>query len=276
VAFLVHLPVDVMVTDPQGRRIGYEPVGGQVINEIPGAYYTGNSGDVEFILIGKEGEGDFTITTTGTGSGDYAVSVHHVDDIDIYPVGVMSGMTQPGQVATGMIKVRDTLMVLEAEQFTSNINRNGQAWSLLSHLEGYTGTGYLRAKPDRGALSAETETNTAPELQYEVTFGITGTYYIWLRGAGADGAGDSVYVTVARQGEPPVTPLPISGFLPRQWGWSSQSLSGTPTILTIDTPGTYTLYLWPREDGVSVDRVVLTNNAFFAPVGIGPSENEEP
>ncbi len=49
-AFLVHSPVDLMVIDSQGWRIGYDPVSGQVINEIPGDYYTGNSSNVEFIL----------------------------------------------------------------------------------------------------------------------------------------------------------------------------------------------------------------------------------
>jgi hypothetical protein len=275
-AFLVHSPVDVMVTDSQGRRIGYDPASGHVINEIPGGYYTGNSSDVEFIMIGQEEDNDtFTVTTTGTDSGEYAISIHHVDDNHIYPVGLVQGTAQPDQVATDVVELKDTQLTLEAEDFVDNLAGNGQSWSLQSELGHYTGSGYLKVTPDRDVLYSETELTTAPELQYTLTFDTIGTYYIWLRGAGANAAGDSVYAALAKQGESSTPSLPISGFLPRRWSWSNQTTSGTPAVVTVDTVGTYTLSIWPREDGVHLDRVLITNNELYRPVDVGPDVSGE-
>jgi hypothetical protein len=276
VAFLVHLPVDVMVTDPQGRRIGYDPVSGQAINEIPGGYYTGSSSDVEFIMIGQEGNDDtFTITTTGTDSGDYAISIHHVDDNHIYPVGLVQGTAQPGQVATSVVGLKDTQLTLEAEDFAGNLAGNGQSWSLRSELGNYTSSGYLKVIPDRDVLYSETELDTVPELQYTLTFDTIGTYYVWLRGARANAAGDSVYIALAKQGESPIPSPPVSGFLPHQWSWSNQTSSGTPAVVTVDTMGTYTLSVWPREDGVQLDRILITDNELYRPVDVGPDVSGE-
>ncbi|HLF29245.1 MAG TPA: hypothetical protein VJG32_23220, partial [Anaerolineae bacterium] len=102
-AFIVHSPVDVMVTDPLGRRVGYDSTGGQIVNEIPGAFYTGNDTDMEFILIPGDREGDYILTTTGTGDGVYAVTAHRVGAAGAKFLGMTSGTASPGQVATATV-----------------------------------------------------------------------------------------------------------------------------------------------------------------------------
>jgi hypothetical protein len=111
----------------------------------------------------------------------------------------------------------------------------------------------------------------APELQYTLSFSTTGTYQVWLRGAGANGAGDSVYLALVPQGSQPGTPLAISGFLPGHWNWSQQTLDGLPVTVTVSSVGLHTLYIWPREDGVRLDRLLLSSNPYYYPVGIGPT-----
>ena len=103
VAFLVWSPVDVLVTDPDGRRIGYDPAAGEVVNEIPNACYSGNGADEEFFLLPAGLEGDYTVTTIGTGSGPYAVSMHRVGVGQVWTMGVIGGEAQPGQVVTHTI-----------------------------------------------------------------------------------------------------------------------------------------------------------------------------
>ncbi|NDK09030.1 hypothetical protein EOM39_07380, partial [Candidatus Gracilibacteria bacterium] len=53
-------PIDIMITDEQGRRIGIDRDTGMIVNEIPGAWTSGRageSGEREFFLIpGKTGE----------------------------------------------------------------------------------------------------------------------------------------------------------------------------------------------------------------------------
>ena len=261
--FLVHSPVDILIIDPQGRRIGYDPDTAQIINEIPGAYYTGNSSEVEFFLLPKEDEGDFTITATGTDTGLYAVSTHRVSENEVQILDIITGTTQPGQVDTIIMPLRDTQIVLEAEAFTSNINRNGQAWTQMSQMSGYIGSGYLKAGPDRDAMYGPEDRQVAPELQYTLQVTQTGLYHLWVRGSGANGAGDSIHVAMVKEGDPPTSTVTLSGFPLQQWGWSRNTLDGTMAQVMIDTPGSYSLFIWPREDGVRLDRLLLTNNTRF-------------
>ncbi|MFQ6102505.1 MAG: hypothetical protein ACE5OS_14930, partial [Anaerolineae bacterium] len=100
VAILGWSPVDQMVTDPLGRRIGYDPVAGEVVNEIPGAYYSGNAGEEEFFLLPGGLEGEYTITTVGTGSGDYLVTMHRVDTSGVRWTGAITGTASVGEVVT--------------------------------------------------------------------------------------------------------------------------------------------------------------------------------
>lgn len=98
---LVWSPVDVMVTDPQGRRLGYDPTTGQVVSEIPQGFYSGPGADEEFFLLPPASGGDYTITATGAGSGPYTISMHRFEaGQPILLLGVVGGETQPGQVQT--------------------------------------------------------------------------------------------------------------------------------------------------------------------------------
>ena len=69
-------PVDVLVTDPLGRRIGYVP-GVGLVNEIPHALYSGD-GDFEQILIPQAIPGDYIVELHGVGD-DALVAVSTAD-----------------------------------------------------------------------------------------------------------------------------------------------------------------------------------------------------
>ena len=55
--------------------------------------------------------------------------------------------------------------------------------------------------------------------------------------------------------------------------WSNDSMDGPVTTLVIPTAGEHTINLWVREDGVIVDRFLLTLDAAFTPTGDGPAES---
>jgi len=48
----------------------------------------------------------------------------------------------------------------------------------------------------------------------------------------------------------------------------------TPVSFNVTAPGINTVNLWMREDGVKVDRLILTQDANYAPSGNGPAESE--
>ena len=74
---LGHSPVDLLVENPQGRRVGalYESgffIG--EINEIPDAFYGGQGLDLQFIYI-PDSFGDYIVEVIGRGTGDYILDV---------------------------------------------------------------------------------------------------------------------------------------------------------------------------------------------------------
>ncbi len=159
-------------------------------------------------------------------------------------------------------------LIWEAENTDTVINRNNQTWSTLSYLTDYSGSGYLKVEPDRDELYNSSGLATAPEVQYNLTLPITGTYTLWLRGAGANGMGDSVYASLVETGQTPYDKATISGFPPRQWGWNNRTLDGVSATISVAVPGDYTLYIWPREDGVSLDRILLTTEGNATPADL--------
>jgi hypothetical protein len=70
----VASPVNLFVTDPLGRHIGCSPTG-EVVNEIPGALYSGPTVVPEEITIPGPCSGDYDIELIPVGTGDYHLTV---------------------------------------------------------------------------------------------------------------------------------------------------------------------------------------------------------
>lgn len=66
-------PVDVLVTAPDGLKIGKDFSTGQEINQINGAYYSGSATPDENIFIPNPEDGKYIVTTQGTAPGNYHV-----------------------------------------------------------------------------------------------------------------------------------------------------------------------------------------------------------
>ena len=70
----VASPVNLFVTDPLGRHIGCSP-SGEIVNEIPGAFYSGPSAVPEEVTIAAPVKGDYDIELIPVGTGDYHLTV---------------------------------------------------------------------------------------------------------------------------------------------------------------------------------------------------------
>ncbi len=77
-------PVDFMITDPLGRRLGYTAALGE-INEIPNAFYSGD-GEVEQFLIPYPVPGEYQVTLIGLDAqvNGAVASSKSSEDIDVY------------------------------------------------------------------------------------------------------------------------------------------------------------------------------------------------
>jgi hypothetical protein len=104
-------------------------------------------------------------------------------------------------------------------------------------------------------------------VDYRVNFTTAGTYTLWLRGYPTNAAGDSAYVGVGSE------VVAVSGFAPGQWRWANVTLRSSPATLPISITGLYTVSLWMREDGLRIDRFLLTTDTNYIPTGFGPAES---
>ena len=91
---------------------------------------------------------------------------------------------------------------------------------------------------------------------------MTGRYVYTMTAPNA--AGDSVYISL--DGQAPIT---ITGFMPRIWDWATDS-----TGVGVAEPGLHSLHIWQREDGLRLDRILLTTDNNFIPISNGPLESE--
>lgn len=109
--FNIYSPADLLVTDPFGRKTGYDPITGIEYNQIPGSGYQGESLDDDetdepsedhwFVLdIAGPAEGKYTIQVTGTDTGTYDLEVRTIN-VDGQP----APMTALNDVATEPDKI---------------------------------------------------------------------------------------------------------------------------------------------------------------------------
>lgn len=161
-------------------------------------------------------------------------------------------------------------IVMEAEHCTASSagtgTAAGQTWQETSGITGASGT-VMQALPNSG-IATDTGTN-GPRLDFKVDFHTTGTYYIFLHMPHhASGQDDSVNV-----GLDGTLIEDNMGNTSGSWRWRT---TNPATIgLNITTPGVRTFNVWMREDGVMVDKVILTTNASFTLPGadLGPAES---
>ena len=152
---------------------------------------------------------------------------------------------------------------LQAEAFTGQGAGSGAAaghtWSQFSDAAAGGGLA-VEATPNSGVNTGDG--TIGPRLDYAINFTETGTYYVWVRSSGANGADDSYHVGlngVLRSGRS--LGMGSTG----GWTWRNTLANGTRVTVVVSTTGVHTFNLWMREDGVKVDAITLTTDPLFVP-----------
>lgn len=133
---------------------------------------------------------------------------------------------------------------VEAERYTTRNGRFAEAADL-SRSGGVTMT-----IPGSGMRK-----DPATYLSYDLDVTNGGKFYIWLLSYGPDDSADSFSVQID-SGKTTVASLPRDG-----WGW--KRTSGTFVL----SNGAHSLLIKNREDGASVDQILLTSDTRYKPVG---------
>src|SRR5580704_8003039 len=156
------------------------------------------------------------------------------------------------------------VVVIEAESYSNNTARitNGTnfQWIANNTFPGFSGTGYMEALPNVGANLNTTWVSTSPELDYAVNFANALTHYVWIRGYAITNTDDSLHGGIDGATN---TAANITLNQYGVWQWTrTNTLAGVAT-LTVSSTGVQTFSLWMREDGLRVDRIILTTNNNF-------------
>jgi len=117
----VHSPVDVLLADAAGRRIGVDPATGIAINDFgPGGFDSG-AGEPRVFAIKDPAPGAFTLSSVGTGTGPYRIDVGYAD----FATTLSSHVTTTGTAAPGALGTHD--FVLGADAAVSFVGPSTQA-----------------------------------------------------------------------------------------------------------------------------------------------------
>lgn len=161
----------------------------------------------------------------------------------------------------------------QAEAFYERVGRSSHYWWCRTDNPNWSGKCYMRAEPNSGASygSGVDYPNLSPEMRYRVAFpesdGIK-KWYVWILGQGCAVTDDSLHVGLnglRLNGG-------VNGIAENMTGWSACTFAwksvmetgGRPYIKPNynDTNSAFqTLNIWMKEDGMRIDRVILTTDA---------------
>lgn len=111
---LLHIkilsPADLLVEAPDGKKVGKQ--NGQMVNQIPDAYYTGFNTNTEYITILNPLEGQYKIITDGTGNGAYTVETSYISEATTTEAS-FTGHTTPGLITELNVRINNDDPVLD-------------------------------------------------------------------------------------------------------------------------------------------------------------------
>jgi hypothetical protein len=96
----IDSPVNVLVTDAAGHRIGYDAAGNQV-NDFSDAGMIlglGPEGHPRVYAVATPAEGDYSVTAVGTGTGAYTIRGYRADTAAGGSTTLIHGTTTPGAI----------------------------------------------------------------------------------------------------------------------------------------------------------------------------------
>ncbi len=165
-----------------------------------------------------------------------------------------SGCGGGGATANGLV-------VLEAEDFDSRLSRGGSYWQPISpnNLSGKKG---MRAWPNSGTRVSSNYKTTSPQLDYSVNFAHAGRYYVWVRAQGESGNDDSLHVGL--DGTAPASGFQVDGSI-GALGWKGSLMGGGRAYVDVGSAGAHVFNVWMREDGLTLDKIILTTDPNFNP-----------
>ncbi len=244
------------------------------------SYSLDTSSDADWLTVINEGSGvaspsgaelavhiDASALQSGTYEGSLTVTAPGFSSVTLPVVLRVSDRLRDAFVET------DGIIVMDAENYHRNRACTSHQWSETTLYESFGSA--MQASPSVGAKIEFDYDVASPELRYHVAFSESGTYYVWIRAWGSDGDADSWHVGIDGLGSPTAEAMTLTkrGRWPPASMWTNETMAGERASLNVTAPGEHLVSVWMREDGVMLDRILLTNDADYVPAGSGPDES---
>jgi hypothetical protein len=228
-------------------------------NDPPDSYsLTLNTDTRDLYIGGRSGTDLLNGTLDDVRIYNRALTLEEVSDL-------VGGVFQQDEGSNGIVSI-------EAEHYTINNPQGGHQWNFVISPFGYSDEGAMEATPDSGTNQDTAYAANSPRLDFLVNFVKTGTHYVWVRGYGKDGSSDSCHAGLDGQEISSCDRLiNFSTF----YSWHRETMDGPDATFNVSTAGIHVFNIWMREDGFVIDKIVLTSNITYAPVGSGPAESEQ-
>ncbi len=201
-----------------------------------------------------------------------------VSEIEVsWPSGIVQRLfTVP---ANQVVTVRETAgsflesgeqVVFEAESFDSKTLFQGQSWTESTEFAGFSGGAAMEAGPDIGTRLAIPRRGS-PTMNFATDFATTGAYYVWVRAWAPDAQARLLHVGLDgaySTSEASRMRVNTTG----AWAWTN-SAGHNRALLNVGTAGVHAVNVAMSQDGLLVDKVLLTTDPDFVPSGEGPAES---
>ena len=212
--------------------------------------------------------------TGNTGGTSTGFHLHfHVrygnNPVDLSPlVGFTPKLGYPLTQSCGTIEDKAVSpLIIEPVMFTQRQQPRRSHYWFCYPDQAHTTECYMYGVPNDRSGWDPLITLESPELRYSNVYVPTGgTYYIWTCGWGGSYEDDSVHMGYSDALQP--TSDRISFFHPNYWRWSGHTMdivngSYEPARFTSVASGDRIFNVWMREDGLRIDRILLTRSSTF-------------
>ena len=177
-------------------------------------------------------------------------------------------------------------IILEAENYCSKTDKtptNGtqklvHQWTLETSNSNFSGTGYMTNLPDEQCESCpehnSPKNGSGPEMTYKIEVLTEGLFNIWPRGFSKGGESNGVHIQFDDNFVFNGPGTNMSGFRPhRQWIWENDSKPKAAKAQIFLTKGPHIMHVYGRDDGFSLDKIILANDLSFIPKDIEGVKN---
>jgi hypothetical protein len=194
------------------------------------------------------------VSATASNAGKRAARTYDYNGNSSQAPQLSVSYSEPDNSGTIIPPGSDGLITLEAEDYTNKAAGNGTfsnaTWDLFSDGEASEGQ-YMKVS-DNNNQNAGNSLN-GPRLDYAIDIAESGAYYLWIRVI-APTAGDDSCIPALDGDSQGVWHIGTSD----TWAWKQYALSDI-------SAGSRTLSLHMREDGLWVDKLIVTNDAGYTP-----------